>query len=115
MRLRTLHLSLVVLAGGCAGARPAIQSREHLGVTRVVLFQNGLGYFERRGTTTSGGIELEVRRDHVDDVLKSLTVVDNGGGRVSSVRVLPAPPTSETVTLGLGISGGERHDLSISY
>ncbi len=42
---------------------------------RVVIYRNGVAYFERRATV-EGSFSLEVPRDRVDDFLKSLTVVD---------------------------------------
>jgi hypothetical protein len=83
-------------------------------VTRVLLFQNGLGYFERRGAT-GDTVDLVTRREHLDDVLKSLAVVDRAGGRVASVRVLASAARAETVTLRLGLTGSATHDLSVSY
>src|SRR5688572_25508460 len=81
---------LVVSCGGVRG--PVLDGAGHdrrLALRRVVLFQNGLAYFERRGHAEGRTIDLRVRADQVDDVLKSLTVVDRAGATVSSVRVLP--------------------------
>lgn len=112
----TMNRSLILfaLSLGCSTLRPAVRTSAPMGVTRVVLFQNGLGYFERNGTTGSD-VDLVARRDHLDDVLKSLTVVDRAGGRVASVRVMPAAGRADVVTLRLGLSGPATHDLSISY
>lgn len=107
-------LASVIVSLGCTTLRPNVRTSAPMAVTRVVLFQNGLGYFERAGTTRSD-VELVARRDHLDDVLKSLAVVDRSGGRVASVRVLPSASRADTVTLRLGLAGPERHDLAISY
>ncbi len=116
MKPTAMNRSLIVfaLSFGCSTLRPAVRTSAPMGVTRVVLFQNGLGYFERNGSTGSD-VDLVARRDHLDDVLKSLTVVDRSGGRVASVRVMPVGGRSDVVTLRLGLSGPARHDLSISY
>lgn len=58
-----------------------------LAVTKVVLYQNGVGYFERRGKIIGDHIELRVRPDQINDVLKSLTVLDLAGGMPSSVSL----------------------------
>ncbi len=60
-------------------ALPAVAGE--LPVTRVVLSNSGLGQFTHAGTVTGGEtVDLAVRLDQVDDVLKSLTVFDAGGG-----------------------------------
>lgn len=55
-------------------------------VTSVVLFKHGVGYFERDGKITSdAAVELSFRASEMNDVLKSLTVLDLDGGGVSSI------------------------------
>jgi hypothetical protein len=52
-----------------------------LPLTRVVLSSSGLAQFTRYGPVTPGSsIDLAVRLDQVDDVLKSLTIYDNAAG-----------------------------------
>ena len=60
-----------------------------LKITRVVLYQNGVGYFERRGRVEGNQLHLRIRPDQVKDVLKSLTIVDFKGGRATTIS-LPA-------------------------
>jgi OmpA family len=43
---------------------------------RVVVYRNGVAYYERRATVVGGYLTVSVPRDRVDDFLKSLTVVD---------------------------------------
>ena len=51
-----------------------------LKLTRVVLSNAGLGQFTRSGTVAPGtNVDLEVRLDQVDDVLKTLTIFDKAG------------------------------------
>jgi hypothetical protein len=51
-----------------------------LPLTRVVISSAGLAQFTRSGTITGGSsVELSVRLDQVDDILKSLTVFDEQG------------------------------------
>ncbi|MBI2897416.1 MAG: DUF4139 domain-containing protein [Deltaproteobacteria bacterium] len=104
---------------GCgAGSRPVVEAAGgtgRLSLRRVVLFQNGLGYFERRGTMEGRSVDLSVRPDQVDDVLKSLTVVDERGATISSVRVLRRVSTDAVKTLRIGLSRDGEHDLRITY
>jgi hypothetical protein len=61
---------------------------DELPVTRAVLYQNGIGYFERRGKVSGDHFTISVRRDQVADFLKSLTVVDlSTGGRAVAVAL----------------------------
>lgn len=57
-----------------------------LPLKRVVLYSNGVAYFERRGTVTGRAeIALDFKQSQIDDVLKSMLVLDLGKGRIESV------------------------------
>jgi hypothetical protein len=58
-----------------------------LRVTQVVLYKHGIGFFEREGTVPAGEeARLEFKSAEMNDVLKSLTVTNSGGGRITGVR-----------------------------
>ena len=63
---------------------------------RVVLYKNGIGYFEHtarvRGTQD---LNIDFTTGQLNDVLKSLTVVDLGEGRIASVRYNSIAPLDE--------------------
>ena len=61
--------------------------QDELKVTRVVLYQNGIGYFERRGRVDGDVVRLRIRPEQIADILKSLTVVDLADGRAVSVAL----------------------------
>src|SRR5690606_13029733 len=61
-------------------------------LSTVVLYRNGIGYFERHGKVNEDVLRLKVRKDQVNDLLKSLTVVDRNGKAVSVS--MPLDPTS---------------------
>ncbi|HZR66407.1 MAG TPA: hypothetical protein VFA85_14770 [Terriglobales bacterium] len=67
-----------------------------LPVKRVVLYKNGVGYFEHsarvRGTQELG---IDFTTGQLNDVLKSLTVVDLGGGQISGIRYNSIAPLDE--------------------
>jgi hypothetical protein len=67
-----------------------------LPVKRVVLYKNGVGYFEH-ATRVHGNQELAIdfTTAQLNDVLKSLTVVDLGDGRISGVRYNSIAPLDE--------------------
>lgn len=64
-----------------------------LELDRVVLYRNGVGYFERTGTVAGDVLTLKVRKDQVNDLLKSLTVVERSSGRAVSVSMPLDPQT----------------------
>lgn len=71
---RALALAALVVWSIC-GAEAA-----ELPLARVVLLNSGLAQFTHAGTVTGvSSIDLPVRLDQVDDILKSLTVFDEGG------------------------------------
>ncbi|MFW6023187.1 MAG: DUF4139 domain-containing protein [Myxococcota bacterium] len=66
------------LGAGCASG-PAVRTSEDLPLSRVVLYRNGVGYFERQGAFEGDELEFQVRRNAVGDFLSSLTAVDSEG------------------------------------
>ena len=74
----------------------AAESSDRLPVKRVVLYKNGVGYFEHtarvRGTQD---LSIDFTTSQLNDVLKSLTAVDLGDGRISSVRYNSIAPLDE--------------------
>jgi len=77
--VKTLSFVAVVV---CAVLLPAAE----LPVRTVVLYKHGVGYFERGGTLGAGeSARLDFNASEMNDVLKSLTINDNGG-KVTGVR-----------------------------
>lgn len=71
-------------------------SGSRLPVKRVVLYKNGVGYFEH-SARVHGNQELNIdfTTAQLNDVLKSLTVVDLGEGKISGVRYNSIAPLDE--------------------
>ncbi|MBI4817521.1 MAG: hypothetical protein HY791_14770 [Deltaproteobacteria bacterium] len=89
MRWLLAGMVSVFMGFGCAGSastRTAARATD-LPVTRVVLYQNGVGYFERRGRIDGDVLRLQVRPSQINDLLKSLTVVDATEGRAVSISL----------------------------
>jgi hypothetical protein len=64
-----------------------------LPVRRVVLYKNGLGYFEHAGQVRgSERVDIVLPSRQLDDVLKSLTVIDRSQGRVAGVTYESSEP-----------------------
>lgn len=113
---------LAALSGGCAaspGPSPDLRLRH------VILYQNGIGYFERTGVLREERLRLQFREHEIDDVLKSLVVVEEGLGasdRPSTVSAL-LPQAKEksgdekdgTTSLDVVLSPRTARSVSIAY
>ncbi|MFN0061035.1 MAG: hypothetical protein ACKVPX_00755 [Myxococcaceae bacterium] len=117
--IRRLWLPLI-LASGCA-YRAGVSS--DLPLKRVVVFRNGVGYFEREGHVGGDEVKFQVRPSHIGDFLATLAVMEKGGSSVKSaafpLQVSHAPDGQpvvakplETVTLHLD---GRGHDIAVGY
>lgn len=91
LRLRSLAVAsllstLAVTLVGCAPPEPgsprkAAAGVEPLPLRTLRLYETGVGYFERSGTIGDKTItSLPVPAGHLDDALKSLVVLNGGGG-----------------------------------
>jgi hypothetical protein len=89
LRLRSLCVvSVLTLASltGCAAPEPEAPHRatgksQPLPLRTLRLYETGVGYFERSGTVGDKTItSLPVPAGHLDDALKSLVVLNGGGG-----------------------------------
>ena len=61
---------------GCGPKHANFVKVDDVALGRVVIYRNGVAYYERRATVSGGVLTVSVPRDRVDDFLKSLTVVD---------------------------------------
>jgi hypothetical protein len=88
-----LALGIVILAVfSLAAQTPA----EKLPVRRVVLYKNGVGYFEHTGQVRGNQeLKIDFTSSQLNDVLKSLTVLDLGGGKISGVGYNSVAPIAE--------------------
>src|SRR6186713_2945802 len=130
-------LGLSIACAGCATPPPVVAPG--LALRKVVIYRNGVGYFERGGRVDSDRVQFKVRKDEVGDFLATLAVLERGG---SSVRAAsfplevekddPPPPTTpqparaggaatpaggeasnlRRVTMSLD---GKEHDLQVGY
>ena len=68
-------------------------SAADLPVREVVLYKHGVGYFERSGELKPGeAVRLDFRPSEMNDVLKSLTVQDASGGKITGIRYDSSEP-----------------------
>src|SRR5271157_3552758 len=75
-RISVLLLSIAALAAAA-----------ELPVKQVVLYKHGVGFFERSGKLGPGeSARLDFNASEMNDVLKSLTIEERGGGKISGLR-----------------------------
>ena len=79
-------------------------------ITRVTLYKHGVGFFERRAAVSGEQIELSFRVEEMNDILKSLTVIDWGGGQVRGVDYA-TPLSDEERLAGCSIRLDEARSL----
>ena len=81
-------------------------SAAKLPVRRVVLYKNGVGYFEHLGHVRgSQDVHVDFTSAQLNDVLKSLTVLDLSGGKITGVDYNSEAPLARrlaTLRLALG-------------
>jgi len=76
-----------------AGALALSVTAAELPVRQVVLYKHGVGYFERSGDLAAGeSARLDFKASEMDDVLKSLTIEEKGGGKISGLRYDSSEP-----------------------
>ena len=111
MRTRQLLWSLPVagaIVGGfsvdrwlaaAADAKQDLKPAVSLPMTRVVLFNSGVGYFSRSGEVEGDArVDLAFQDPDVNDLLKSMVLEDFGNGRIAAVSYDSREPISRTLS-----------------
>jgi hypothetical protein len=122
--MRTSLLGAVALAAaavgtvGCGTTQTTfVKSDTTLG--RVVVYRNGVAYFERYADVQGDSLRLNVPQDKVDDFLKSLTVVDAQTGEPAPISYPSGPNAGSGGTIdmkvGVGKAGAAPRRLRLSY
>jgi hypothetical protein len=85
--MRKSALFLMTMAAAWAADLP---------IREVILYKHGVGFFERAGKLEAGDTaRIDFKADDMNDVLKSLTIVDRAGGKISGVRYDASEPLEE--------------------
>jgi len=114
-RLALLALLAAASAPGCGRFTSHVEvDKSALG--RVVVYRNGIAYYERHAKVDADKLTLRVPADKVDDFLKSLTVVD-----AHTQQALPvsfpshAAGSGSTVDMTIQLPDKTHHDIVLSY
>ena len=109
-------------ATGCV-RHPAVETGPTLPLRRVVVYRNGVGYFEREGRVDASEVNFRVQQSEVGDFLATLAVMERGGSTVRSAAFpmpeeqaadAPAPPPNRRRNVRLALDGRD-HDLTVGY
>jgi hypothetical protein len=124
MKLKILIITIVLCSlGAQAQVRPikrpaqirqtgvaAATRGQTLPIRRVILYSNGVAYIERRGMVSGHAeIDLSFKQSQVDDVLKSMVVLDLGQGRIGAVSYnSSAPPSARMADIPFSIASASE-------
>nr|HEX4318766.1 carboxypeptidase regulatory-like domain-containing protein [Kofleriaceae bacterium] len=85
LRKVLLATAIAAVAAGCF--HHAHGNVEGASLGRVVIYRNGVAFYERHAIVENGQLTVRVPRDRVDDFLKSLTVIDADTQKPMSVTI----------------------------
>src|SRR5258706_1095240 len=111
MRKSLFALPLCLL--GCAGSNFVRSDNTTLG--RIVVYRNGVAYFERTARVDDDVLKMSVPADKIDDFLKSLTVTDTRTGERAPVDFPSATGGSGQTELKIHLVGKKPHELKLTY
>lgn len=104
------HRVLALVAIACCTASPALAQDDtafvNLPITRAVLFSSSVGYFEHVGVVREDAVmRIMFKTDQINDVLKSMVLMDYGGGAVTGVTYAANDPLERALkSFGVDIS-----------
>jgi hypothetical protein len=122
-----------LLSASCATSPPV--TVDGLALKRVVIYRNGVAYFEREGRVSGDRVSFRVRGDEVGDFLASFAVMEKGGSSVRAASfplhreedsetppddpklkkiAQPKDPKHRLETVVMELDGAE-HDLAVGY
>lgn len=86
IKLFLAGLSLIAIYGTQASRAADTGKNGGVPIRKVILYKHGIGYFERQGTVTGGEtVQIHFKKEQMNDLLKSLTVIDLSGSPVSGI------------------------------
>jgi hypothetical protein len=101
MRVRSVLLAILLCASPSIFAQapapqPAAEPAAPLPVRRVVLYKTGVGYFEHLGNVRDReDVTIRFTSAQLNDVLKSLTTLDLGKGRITGISYNSIAPLEQ--------------------
>jgi hypothetical protein len=101
---------------GCGPKHASFVKVDQVALGRVVIYRNGVAFYERRTTVAGGRLTVSVPRDRVDDFLKSLTVVDAISKQPLPVSI-PRQQSGDgtTLVMTLQLPSKDTADVVLTY
>ncbi len=103
----------MVVLTGCVHNRGVAVDGAVLG--RVVIYRNGVAFYEKRAIVEDGRVAVHVPRERIDDFLKSLTVIDPTTNRPLSVTVPRNQGPDGYLTMTLDSGDARRSEVMLTY
>jgi hypothetical protein len=117
--LRRASLVALLLAlpslTGCGSSISSAPIRTEAELGRVIVYRNGVAYFERTARVRDGELTLVVPGERVDDFLKSLTVEDARSGRTLPVSFPTVTHHGDEVTMTIKLPQPAPRELKVTY
>ncbi|MBU0490342.1 MAG: hypothetical protein KKA73_19265 [Chloroflexi bacterium] len=79
-------------------------------IVHMTLYKHGVGFFRRQADLAGEEVQLSFRVEEMNDILKSLTVIDRGGGQVFGVDYA-TPQSREERLAGCTVSLADDRSL----
>src|ERR1041384_4168130 len=80
------------------GAQTPRSPNADVPITKVVLFSSGVGFFEHSGLVRGNtATELRFKTGQINDILKSIVLEDQDGGRVGTISYPSQDPLIKTL------------------
>src|SRR5438093_1125943 len=116
MKKRLAGFLLAAALSGCGPKHPNFVKVDNVALGRVVVYRNGVAFYERRATVSGGALTVSVPRDRVDDFLKSLTVVDAITGKPLPVSI-PRDQANDGayLVMKLQLPSKDKADVVLTY
>ncbi len=93
-------------------AGPESGPDEELPVTTITLYRSGVGYFERHGLVDGDAdVQLNFDASQINDILKSMILLDLDGGRIESVGYGSREPIGRRLA-SFGIDISDNPDIA---
>jgi hypothetical protein len=93
-------------ASSAVGPGAPIKAEDGLPIRKITLYRSGVGYFERTGEVSNNAeVQLRFNTDQINDILKSMILLDLNGGKIESVQYGSKEPLAKRLaSFGINIA-----------
>ncbi len=91
-------LGVTIISAASLAAQAVKPANADVPITKVILFSSGVGYFEHTGLVHgNAATELRFKTSQINDILKSIMLQDQDGGKVGAITYPSQDPLSKTL------------------